>query len=224
MAQRATSLGPKPSVFVFVAFLFCFLFLVFCFFWLFNTKKKPCFPLEKGIFLFIFSVSLSFSLSFFWPPSFCVSLSLSLFFLLFFLSSFLSLFFAVFWFLVFVSFFLFLSSLLFFHERNNIKKFNCKFFSSSRFSFFLVSYLFFFQVPFSYLCYFLILSYVFCSTSRFLVSKQTTKKKKTDIFGQKGGRNKTFFLSTSALQNVKSYRFFLAIFFWQFLGDVQKAL
>ena len=136
MAQRATSLGPKPSLFVFIAFLFCFLFLVFCFvFWLFNTKKTLLSP-RKGHFLFIFSVSLSFSLSLFWPPSFCVSLSLSLFFLLFFLSSFLSLFFAVFWFLVFVSLFLFLSSLLFFHERNNIKKFNCKFFFINIFSFF----------------------------------------------------------------------------------------
>ena len=164
--------------------------------------------------MFIFSVSLSFSLSLFWPPSFCVSLSLSLFFLLFFLSSFLSLFFAVFWFLVFVSFFLFLSSLLFFHERNNIKNFNCKFFSSSIFSLFLVSCLFFFQVPFSYLCYFLILSYVFCSTSRFLVSKQTTKK--TEIFGQKGGCNKTgFFINLCFAKCEKLsffWPFFLAIF------------
>ena len=169
--------------------------------------------------MFIFSVSLSFSLSLFWPPSFCVSLSLSLFFLLFFLSSFLSLFFAVFWFLVFVSFFLFLSSLLFFHERNNIKKLNCKFFSSSIFSLFLVSCLFFFQVPFSYLCYFLILSYVFCSTSRFwFQNRQLRKKKKNRIFWSKGGlqQNGFFFLSTSVLQNVKSYRFFRSFFgkFW----------
>ena len=173
MAQRATSLGPKPSLFVFVAFLFCFLFLVFCFVFCCLIQKKTLFSPRKGHFLFIFSVSLSFSLSLFWPPSFCVSLSLSLFFLLFFLSSFLSLFFAVFWFLVFVSFFLFLSSLLCFHERNNIKNSIASFFFINIFSFFGFC-LFFFRVPFSYLCYFLILSYVFCSTSRFLVSKQTT--------------------------------------------------
>ena len=35
---------------------------------------------------------------------------------------------AFFWFLVFGSFFLSLSSLLFFHERNNIKILNCKLF------------------------------------------------------------------------------------------------
>ena len=154
------------------------LFLLFCFFWVLFfgclIQKKPCFPPEKGIFC-LFSVFLFLSpLAFFGPPSFSVSLSLSLSFLLFFLSSFLSLFFAVFWFLVSVSFFIFLSSLLFFHERNNIKIFNCKFFFSEIFSLFLVSCLFLFQVPFSYLCCFLILSYVFCSTSRFLVSKQTT--------------------------------------------------
>ena len=74
-------------------------------------------------------------LAFFGPPSFSVSLSLSLSFLLFFLSSFLSFLFAFFWFLLFVSFFLFLL-LLFFHERNNIKILNCKFFFWNIFSFF----------------------------------------------------------------------------------------
>ena len=55
----------------------------------------------------IFSVSLSFSLSLVWPPSFSLFLSLSLSFLLFFLSSFLSFFFAFFWFLVLSLSFLF---------------------------------------------------------------------------------------------------------------------
>ena len=94
MARRATSLGPKPSLFFcFVFFCFFFggfkgqvrwpkgpphlalnppylfllffvcLFFWFCF-WLFNTKKTLFFP-RKGHFLFIFSVSLSFSLSLF---------------------------------------------------------------------------------------------------------------------------------------------------------------
>ena len=161
MARRATSLGPKPSLFLFFlvfffVFLFCFfvvflggfkgqvrwperpphlalnppyLFLCFLFF---LYKKNLVFPLEKGIFC-LFSVFLFLSpLAFFGFPLFlflfpCLSL------LLFFLYSFLSLFFAFFWFLVWVSLFILLSSLVFFHERNNIKIFNCKFFSSSIF-------------------------------------------------------------------------------------------
>ena len=169
MAQRATSLGPKPSLFLLLCFCFfvlCFVFFVcfggfkgqvrwpkgpphlalnppylfflfFCFvlcFVLFGCliqNQKPCFSPRKGLFLFIFSVSLSFSLCPFGPPSLSVSLSQSLFFLLFFLSSFLSLFLLSFGSLslsLFFSFFLSLSSLLFFHKRNNIKIFNCKFF------------------------------------------------------------------------------------------------
>ena len=185
MAQRATSLGTKPSLFVFVLF-FCF---VFCFLVVWY-KKNLVFPPRKGHFLFIFSVCLSFSLSLFWPPPFSVSLSLSLSFLLFFLSSFLSFLFAFFWFLVFVSFFLSLSSLLFFHERNNIKILNCKVCLHQYVLCFGFPVFFLFQVPFSYLCYFLILSYVFCSTSRFWVSKQTTKK---TFFGQRGVTTKRLF-------------------------------
>ena len=42
-------------------------------------------------------------------------------------------------------------------------------------------------------------------------NRQLKKEKTTECFGQKGGCNKTgFFLSTSVLQNVKSYRFFCA--------------
>ena len=47
MAQRATSLGPKPSLFSFCFFLF---FLVFVF--LFFLKiEKPVFTLKEGIFV-----------------------------------------------------------------------------------------------------------------------------------------------------------------------------
>ena len=132
MAQRATSLGPKPSLFLFFCFFVLFFFW-FCFFGCLIQNKKPCFSPRKGHFLFIFSVSLSFSLCPFGPPSFSLSLSQSFFFLLFFLSSFLSLFLLSFGSLFlslsfFLSFFLSLSSLLFFHERNNMKIFNCKFF------------------------------------------------------------------------------------------------
>ena len=126
-------LNPPYLFLLFSCLVFCFLFCLFGFF----IQKNPCFPPEKGHFLYIFSVCLSFSsLSLSWPPSLSVSLSLSLSFLLFFLSSFLSFLFAFFWLLVFVSFFLFLSSLLLFHERNNIKILNCKFCLHQYFLFF----------------------------------------------------------------------------------------
>ena len=90
VARRATSLGPKPSLFY---FLFSLLLI----------DKKPVFPLEKGIFGLLLSVSLSFSLAFFGLPLFqflllCLSLVLFfLFFLLVFLVllSFCSLFFSL---------------------------------------------------------------------------------------------------------------------------------
>ena len=152
-------------------------------------------------------------LTFFGLPLF-LFLFLCLSVVLFFFPSFLSFFFAFFLFLVFVSFFPFLSSLLLFHEKKNIKIFNCNFFLKY-FLFLLVSCLaFLFQIPFSYLCFFLILSYVFCSTSMFLVSKRTNwkaqKNKKKPIATKRG------FLWTCVLQNVKSYRFFFASFFAKF--------
>ena len=113
---RATSLGPKPSLFIcffcfFCCFLFSFWFLSFvCF-----NRKKPVFPL-KGAFFGLFSVFLFLpSLTFFGLPLFCFFFSVSLFLLSFFLPSCLSPW-AFFLFLVFVSFFIVLSSLLLFHE------------------------------------------------------------------------------------------------------------
>ena len=121
MARRATSHGPKPSLFP-----FCFvLFLFFSpFLSLLLKDKNPVFLLEKGIFCFFLSVCLCFSLAFLGLHLFqflflCLSLVLfSIFpsclsFLFFFL------------FLLFLSFFPFLYSLLLFHERNNIKTLNC---------------------------------------------------------------------------------------------------
>ena len=116
-------------------FWFCF-FLVFCFLVFFHTKKNLVFPLEKGIF-WLFSVFLFLSpLAFFDLPLFlflfpCLSLFFFSFFIpscLCFLLSFgslfgsLSLFFFLLW--------------SFFHERNNIKIFNCKFFLHQYFLFF----------------------------------------------------------------------------------------
>ena len=145
MAQRATSLGPKP------AFVFMFFFF-FVFFWgeglrvrrgglkghltwhlnpaylfSFFLIENLVFPL-KGHFWEFFSVSLLLVLSLFGPPpftfSFSVSLSLSLYLFRFFLPSFLS-----FFLFSFGSLFLSLPLvyyLLLFHEKNYIKIFNYK--------------------------------------------------------------------------------------------------
>ena len=94
-----------------------------------------------------------FLLTFFGPPPFSMFLSLSLSSSCPFFLSFLSFFFPLFWFLVFVSFFPFLSSLPLFHERTTSNS------SIPKFSFvylfclfgFLSSFLF--ETLFSYLCF-----------------------------------------------------------------------
>ena len=173
-------LALNPPYLVFC--LFTFLFSFFCSFpfFVFN-RKKTCFPPKKGIFLFIFSVSLSFSLNLFWPPPFSLSLSLSLCFALVFLSSFLSFFFVfLFWLsfsFLFLSLFFVLSSVLLFLEKNNMKILNWNFFCSSKCSLFWVSCLVFsLKSLFLIFVFSLILSYVFCSTSLFLVSKNQVEK------------------------------------------------
>ena len=210
MAQRTTSLGPKPSKNICFCCFFVLSFWGGFVFWLFNTKKT-LFPPRKGHFLFIFSVSLSFSLSLFWASLFfCFSFSVSLFssFLSFFLLVFV---FAFFWFVVFGSFFLSLSSLLFFHERNNIKILNCKFF-------FLKSFLFFwfpvFFLSSSFLLSLLFPDFKLCfSVQHKGFWFQNRQLKKNRNFWSKGRLQQNgFFLSTCVLQNVKSYRFFLGHF------------
>ena len=161
-------LALNPPYFFFVSFFFVFVFfcfgfkgqvrwpkgpphlalnppylLFFCFFVFPFFTKNLVFPPRKGHLCLFLSVSLSFSLAFFGLPLFqifflCLSLLLVLF------SSFLSFFFAFFCFLFFVSFFHFLSSLLLFREKNNIKIFNYKVFLHQSFLFFgcLSSFLF----------------------------------------------------------------------------------
>ena len=90
MAQSATSLGPKPSLF----YLFLFFFLAFA------LREKPCFPPQKGIFVYFFCVSLCFSLAFIELLPFSISLSLS--FSCSFLASFLSVLHFCSWFLLFL--------------------------------------------------------------------------------------------------------------------------
>ena len=87
------------------------------------------------------------------------------------------------------------------------------------FSFFGFLSCFLFEISFSYLCvFFLILSYVFCSTSLFLVSKTQVEKHIFLI----GVQHKVFFFSTCVLQNVKSYRFWGGHFFCKFLVVLKK--
>ena len=96
MAQRATSLGPKPSLF------FCFLF-IFAVLSL-PLIENPVFPLKRPFLLFIFCVSLCFSLAFFGLPffHFLVFVSLSLSLSCYFLYSLLPVSHVNFWFLLFV--------------------------------------------------------------------------------------------------------------------------
>ena len=138
MARRATSLGPKPSLFIIFCFFFCFAF--FFPFFAFNTQKNLVSP-RKGHFCLFLSVSLCFSLAFFGLPLFlflflCLSLVLVLF------SSFLSFFFAFFWFLFLSLSFLFFL-LCFCFMKGTTSKYSIAIFSSSIFSLFLVSCLVF---------------------------------------------------------------------------------
>ena len=214
MARRATSLGPKPSLFVFFV---CFLFFVFFFFasfpfFVFN-RKKPVFPPKKGIFWFIFTVSLSFSLNLFWPPPFSLSLSLSLCFALVFLSSFLSFFFGFLCLSCFCLFFcsIFCAFVSWKEQHENIK---LEFlFFIKMFSFWGFLSCFLFEISFPYLCFFFP-DFELCFLFNIIVFGFKKPKLKNTFFQKKGGCNKTgFFLWTCVLQNVKSYRFFFGIFF-----------
>ena len=147
MAQRATSLGPKPSL-----LFFCFCFCFFCSFPFFAFNRKTCFPPKKVIFclfsVFLFLLPQPFLTSPFFCFSFSVSLLLlSLFILLVFLFCFLCV-------SCFCLFFIFLSSLLLFSEKNNMNILNYNQFYSSILSLFY-GFLscFCFQIPFPYLCF-----------------------------------------------------------------------
>ena len=183
VARRATSLGPKPSLFVF----FCVLsFLAF--------NRKTCFSPEK--------VSLCFSLAFFGIPLFhFLFLCLSLF--LFFLPS------CLYFCFLFVSCFcLFLSFYFFFafvswkaqHQHNQlhiflVNPFSFLLLSSPLFSF-KSSFLIFVIFPDFKLCFFV-------EHQCFLLKMQVWK---TPILGQEGLQHNGFVL-TCVLQYMKGYRF-----------------
>ena len=196
-----------------------YLFLLFFVFWLFNTKKNLVFPLEKGISC-LFSVFLFLSpLAFLASLFLCFSFSVSLFssFLSFFLLVFV---FAFFWFLVLVSWFLFLSSLLFFHERNNIKKFNCKFF--------LHPYFIIFWFPVFFLSSSFLLSLPFpdfklCFLFNIKVfGFKTDNQKKTEFFGQKGVATKRAFFNQPLFCKMRKVIVFFVPLFWANFGRCSK--
>ena len=176
---------------LFLVFFALFLFLSFLCFLI--QKNLVCSP-RKGHFCLFLSVSLCFSLAFFGLPLFkFLFLFLSLVLVLF--SSFSSFFFAFFWFLVLVSFFPFLSSLLLFHERKNIKVFNCKKLLHQYFLFFGFLSCFFFQIPFSYLSFFLILSYVFLFNINVFGFKKTKVEKQQFLVKRGVATKRRFFIN-----------------------------
>ena len=228
MARRATSLGPKPSLFV---FFFCFLFFVFFFLFsffllpflsLFLIEKTLFFPLKRAFFgLFSLFPFLS-PLTFFGLPLFhFLFLCLSVLLLSFFLPSCLS-FLAFFVFLVFVSFFV-LSSVLLFLEKNNMKILNWNSFSSSKCSLFGVSCL-----VFSLKSLFLIFVFFSWFWVMFFVQHHCFWFQKTQvekhIFSKKRGvaTKRGFFYEPVFCKMSKVIVFFGIFFFLHFLGCFSK--
>ena len=128
------------SLFVFV---FCFLCCFFCSFpFLVFNRKTLFFALKRAFFVYFQCFSFFPPLTFLASPSFCFSFSVSLLLLSFFLPSCLSFLLNI-CFLSLSLFFNFLSSLLFFHEKNNMKILNCNFFFHQYFLFCWFPVLFF---------------------------------------------------------------------------------
>ena len=160
-------------------------------------------------------------LTFFGLPLFlflflCLSLSLV------FLSSFLSFFLLSFCFLFLSLFhFSFFFAFVSWKEQHETFQLQLIFFSEiCSLSFGFLS-CFFFPIPFSYLCFFLILSYVFVQHQCFWFQKKQSWK--TPIFGQKGSCNKTVVFMNLCFGKCEKLSFFLPIF-CQILVDVQKTL
>ena len=151
MAQRATSLGPKPSL-----FSFCF-FVVFAFLFFAFLIEKPVFTPKKGAFLCIFLCLPLFLFSLFGPPPFSLSLSLSL--SCSFLSSFLSVSHFCIWFLLFLF-------VLFAFLFQDVTLFLFFFFFFCLLSCFVlnhkISFLFPLHLVFYCCCFFVFVALVFC--------------------------------------------------------------
>ena len=204
--QKKTNKKTKKSLFVICFFVVPFLSLLL-------IDKKPFFPPKKGIFcLFLVFLFLS-PFAFFGLPLFQF-LFLCLSVVLFLLPSFFSFFLLSFCFLFLSLAFLFFLLCFGFRKRTT-SKYSIAMFFPEIFLFLLVSCL--------VICLkslFLIFAFSRFSVMFFVQHQCFSFKKqnwKAQIFGQKGGCNKTGFLWTCVLQNVKSYRFFFAPFlpkFW----------
>ena len=169
MAQRATSLGPKPSLFIYF-----FVFVFFCSFPFFAFNRKTLFfPLKRAFFVYFLCFSFFLPQPFLTSPFFCFSFSVSLLLLSFFLPSCLS--FLLSFCFLFLSLFHFSFFFAFVFWKEQHENFKLQFIFSSIFSLFY-GFLscFSFQIPFPYLCFFPDFKLCFCSTWMFLVSKQTT--------------------------------------------------
>ena len=187
--QGPPHLALNPPYLLFVCF-FWFVFVPFLS--LLCTTKKPCFPPRKGHFWFIFECLPLFLLTFFGPPPFSIFLSLSISSSSPFFPSFLSFFFAFFCFLVFVSFFPFLSSLLLFHEKNNIRNIDVQCFSSSIFSHFWFPVFFSLWNPFFFSLFFCWFKVMFLF-SIFVFGFKKTKLKNTNLWSKGGLQQNVFF-------------------------------
>ena len=137
-------------------------------------------PPKKGHHCLLLSVSLCFSLAFYWT-SLCRSLFLCLSLVIFFLPSFFSFFFDFLCFLVFAPLFL---CLLLFHEKNNIKILNYKVCFINPFCF-LVSCLVLSFKSLFLIIVFLISSCAFVQHQCFSFQKAKFFTKET-VFGQEG--------------------------------------
>ena len=195
MAQRPPHLALNPPYLCFYCFFFVVPFFVF-------NRKTLFFPLKRAFFVYFqcFSFFLPWPL---WPPPFlflflCLSLALV------FLSSFLSFFFAFFLFLVFVSFFIILSSLLLLHEKNNMKILNCNVFVSSIVFWGGFLSCFLFEISFSYLYFLPDLELCFLFN---IIAFGFKKSWKTPIWGQQGGCNITFFFMSLCFAKCEKWSF-----------------
>ena len=235
---RATSLGPKPSLFfcvlffgffflalspryLFVLFVFCLFVLFFLFvlsFLCFWVKNQ--FPIKRDFFCLFLSVSLCFSWVFFGLPL-VQFLFLCLSRVLFFLSSFLSFFSC---FLLVPSFSLFLSFSLFFAfvswKLTTSKDSIAKLFFINSVSF-LVSCL-----VFSCKSLFLIFVFSWYSVMLFVQHQcfwfQKTQVEKHYFLVKRGVATKRLFFNNLCFAKCEKLSFFLGPFFGQILVDVQK--
>ena len=166
---------------------------------------------KKACFVYFQCFSFFLPKPFLASPFFCFCFSVSFLLLSFFIPS--CLYFLFFLCLLFLFFFIVLSSLLLFHEKNKMKVLNCNFCSSifSLFCGFLSSFPFrslflIFVFPHFKLCFFVKHECFWFQTNNL----------KTQIFGKKGGCNKTFFFF---YQPVFCKMSKVIVFFVVFLGN-----